>query len=143
MFCFVLPYVTLLTRCCNFERRLILEGNVVPCAHRSTARLPHNACHPVPCPLKNERRAILKSIHLIKREILLLKRAVWLLGHVQPSTHSSLQTSWMLRLWQFVEQALVHSLYCIPMGHLGTLRQNRTNNHTLTVSCRTAILIID
>lgn len=46
--------------------------------------------------------------------------SVRLPGHVQPSTHSSLQTSWMLRLWQVVEQDLVHSLYCIPIGHLGT-----------------------
>lgn len=59
---------------------MIQEGNVVPCAHRSTARLPHNACHPVPCPLKNERRAILKSIHLIEREIVLLKRVVLVTG---------------------------------------------------------------
>lgn len=41
-------------------------------------------------------------------------------GQVQPSAHSSLQTSWMLRLWQVVEQDLVHSLYSIPIGHLGT-----------------------
>lgn len=44
----------------------------------------------------------------------------WLPGHVQPSSHSSLQTSWMLRLWQVVEQDLVHSLYCIPIGHFST-----------------------
>lgn len=41
-------------------------------------------------------------------------------GHLQPSTHASLQTSWIFRLWQVVEQDLVHSLYCIPIGHLGT-----------------------
>lgn len=46
-----------------------------------------------------------------------------LLGHVQPSTHSSLQTSCMLRLWQVVEQDLVHSLYCIPIGHFGTAKE--------------------
>lgn len=41
-------------------------------------------------------------------------------GHVQPSTHSSLHTSCMLRLWHVVEQDFVHSLYCIPIGHFGT-----------------------
>lgn len=33
----------------------------------------------------------------------------------------------MLRLWQFVEQDLVHSLYCIPIGHLGTVQEENTH----------------
>lgn len=56
---------------------------------------------------------------------------------MQPSTHSSLQTSWMFRLWQVVEQDFVHSLYCIPIGHLGTVHTQSNhfmNVHRLTVS---------
>lgn len=58
-------------------------------------------------------------------------------GHVQPSTHSSLQTSWMLRLWQVVEQDLVHSLYCMPIGHLGTLHKRKAyiNNACHVITC--------
>lgn len=56
----------------------------------------------------------------LREELYLVSES--LLGHVQPSTHSSLQTSCMLRLWQVVEQGLAHSLYCMPIGHLGTAK---------------------
>lgn len=59
-----------------------------------------------------------------------IQKQMWLPGHVQPSIHSSLQTSWMFRLWQVVEQDLVHSLYCIPMGHLGTISNTQTPHHS-------------
>lgn len=34
----------------------------------------------------------------------------------------------MLRLWQVVEQDLVHSLYFIPIGHLGTEKHREKHN---------------
>lgn len=109
-----------LTRCCSPERWWILEGNVVPCAHRNTEIPPHSGCHPTPYPLRNKHGHVTNtSIRAPDGER--VRYSEWRLpGHVQPSTHSSLQTSWMLRLWQVVEQDLVHSLYCIPIGHLGT-----------------------
>ena len=113
----------LLTRCCSPGRWWILEGNVVPCAHRNTETPPHSDHRPGPYPLKHRHTP---HHHGYQRDRERGGAASGRLpGHVQPSTHSSLQTSWMLRLWQLVEQDLVHSLYCIPIGHLGTVREKK------------------
>lgn len=106
-----------LTRCCSPERWWIPVGNVCPCARRNTGRPPRSGYRPRLYPLKNtgvtnENQSDREADRQAARERLP--------GHLQPSTQSSLQTSRMLRLWQVVEQDLVHSLYCIPTGHLGT-----------------------
>lgn len=112
------PNVCFLTMCCSPERWSTPEGNGGLCARRSTQKPPHSDCHPKPSPLKNSKVTTTSKGGMSRGR----GRAagVQVPGHVQPSTHSSLQTSWMLRLWQVVEQDLVHSLYFIPIGHLGT-----------------------
>lgn len=104
--------------CCSPERWSTPEGNGGLCARRSTQKPPRSDCHPKPSPLKNSKVTATSKGGMSRGR----GRAagVRVPGHVQPSTHSSLQTSWMLRLWQVVEQDLVHSLYFIPIGHLGT-----------------------
>lgn len=115
-----------LTMYCSPERCSTPEENVGPCARMSTRKPPHSDYRPIPSPLKNNNVTTTSKRETDRQRAGAAR--VWVPGHVQPSTHSSLQTSWMLRLWQVVEQDLVHSLYFIPIGHLGTEKHREKHN---------------
>lgn len=58
-------FVYSVTRCCNPVRLMILEGNVVPCAHMNTETPPHSDYHPKLYPLKHS----VKNNHVLQLEL--------------------------------------------------------------------------